>query len=218
MWQINSSHCQYSQTLVPTLQPSDLTPPQTTSDIPANTDKGATPYTIPAITLTPTTHLQDSAKIAPELEKLQPTPSLHLDSPILPRVSALVGEIAGPLIPFWMPLVPKNLLNPPSAAYFERTRAEKLGKPLSELAKDATDEQWAKCKEPTAKMAALLKENSEKGPFFMGETVSYADFVLVSAIHFFKRVDESYFERFVGSDDAFGKLYEACGKWLERDD
>jgi hypothetical protein len=42
--------------------------------------------------------------------------------------------------------------------------------------------------------------------------------VTVGFMHCVKRVDESVFERIIGLEPELKKLYEACGKWLERDD
>ena len=51
-----------------------------------------------------------------------------------------------------------------------------------------------------------------------GYLASYADFVTVSFMHCIKRVDESVFERIFGLEPELKRLYDACGKWLERDD
>lgn len=49
--------------------------------------------------------------------------------------------------------------------------------------------------------------------------VSYADFVLVSALHMFKRVDQALlYDRVVSIEPALGLLYNASKAWLERDD
>ena len=50
------------------------------------------------------------------------------------------------------------------------------------------------------------------------EIVSYADMVIVSALHFMKRIDEGMFKRVIGIDPALDKVYEASKPWLERDD
>lgn len=48
--------------------------------------------------------------------------------------------------------------------------------------------------------------------------VSYTDFVLVSFLQFIKRANEEAFTKALEVDDAIKKVYEASGKWLERDD
>jgi hypothetical protein len=113
----------------------------------------------------------DSRKIAASLEALSPNPSLHLDSDILPRVEKLIDSITMPLRIIWMPKIPKNLLSPISAEYFERTRAIRVGMPLSEYEKKGIEESekwWGEAKTGIENMATILKENG--GPFFMGST------------------------------------------------
>ena len=52
----------------------------------------------------------------------------------------------------------------------------------------------------------------------IGDTVSYADFVIVGFLQFCKRIDQSYYDRVVEVDPAFGRLYDASKEWLARDD
>jgi hypothetical protein len=141
-----------------------------TSGVEKNTD-GNMPYTIPTLRLVngkTETYIMDSAKIAAALEDAFPTPSLHLDSEYLPQMYELVGECQRFLLPFWMPQVPRKILNPVSAEYFNRTRETRIGKPLEEMAKQATPQQWEKARPGYEKIAALLKTN--RGPFVMGDT------------------------------------------------
>lgn len=162
----------------------------------------------------------DSRPIATELDRLHPSPSLHLDSPVLPKVEALIPKaIRNPLLGLIMPRVPRNLLNESSAAYFETTRAERFGCSLSELeAKTSEEEAWKEAAPALREMAEPLEEGGGRGgPFYLGPTVSYTDFVVVGALQFVKKVDERLFERIVGMEPALGKLYDACGRWLERD-
>jgi hypothetical protein len=42
--------------------------------------------------------------------------------------------------------------------------------------------------------------------------------VVVAFIHCLKRIDESVYDRLIGLDPELKKLYDACGKWLEKDD
>lgn len=51
-----------------------------------------------------------------------------------------------------------------------------------------------------------------------GETVSYADFIIVGFLQMMKRVDESVYDRIGEQGPAFKRLYEASAEWLERDD
>ena len=58
-------------------------------------------------------------------------------------------------------------------------------------------------------------------PFVEGMEVTYADFVLVSIMVFLERASSGHkgaVERFVDVDGCFGRLWEGCTGWMERDD
>ena len=125
-------------------------------------------YTSPAIRLGDN-YVMDSRKIADALEQAHPSPSLHLDSPILQKVEELVPGCVMPIAPVFLPLVPRFILSPRSAEYFERTRAERFGMPLSQWEREKGGEGAWKASEPKWKeLGELLK--AEGGPFFMGKT------------------------------------------------
>ncbi|KAK4693882.1 hypothetical protein P7C71_g3598, partial [Lecanoromycetidae sp. Uapishka_2] len=177
----------------------------------------ATPYTIPTICDTNGKYMMDSRKIASELEKQYPEPSLHLDSPILPKVQAVLAQAHAFLRGVVLPPIPTNLLRDPSAEYFLRTREARFGMPLSQVAREQGGEEAWKGAEPAFnKIGELLREQG--GPFIMGKIVSYADFVIVSVLHFIKRIDEKIFERVVQIEPALKELYDASREWLKRDD
>ncbi len=111
----------------------------------------------------------DSRKIAAELEKQYPEPSLHLDSPILPKIEACVLNIVTPLRPVLMPRVPRNLLNAASVEYFERTREARFGMPLQQLEKEqGGDQAWEKATSPIKEVGDMLR--AKGGPFVLGKT------------------------------------------------
>ena len=161
--------------------------------------------------------MMDSREIATELERRYPSPPLQLDSPVLKQVEELIPKVMMPMVAETMPKIPKGVLNPPSAEYFERTRAERFGKTLGELEKDSDGEKaWAQIEAPLKELGDILK--AKAGPFALGETVSYADFVIVAFLHFAKRIDEAIYERLVATKPALKEVYEASTPWLERDD
>jgi hypothetical protein len=113
--------------------------------------------------------MMDSWPIAHELEKRYPSPSLHLDNPIVVQVRDHIAEIMKPLIGFTIPNVPVVLLNKRSADYFYETRKKRFGMPLDEVAKTmATQENWESAKAPAKQAGDWLRKNG--GPFFLGET------------------------------------------------
>lgn len=63
----------------------------------------------------------------------------------------------------------------------------------------------------------MLLVNFVKKMILTKTSASYADFVVVGMLHFFKLVDESLYERMVQIEPEFEKLYGACRLWLERD-
>lgn len=159
----------------------------------------------------------DSWPIAQELEKRYPSPSLHLDDPVTVKIRDQIALILGPTILQYLPNVP-TLLPERSQEYFYKTREAAFGKPLSEVHREAlanAEEGWKKAQGPISEAADLLKKHD--GPFFLGQTVSYADFIFTSMLYFVKRLDESAFEKILSYDSAFSKLYEASSQWFTKD-
>ncbi|KAF1956230.1 hypothetical protein CC80DRAFT_472986 [Byssothecium circinans] len=175
-----------------------------------------TDYTSPAVRYADGTPSMDSWKIAHELEERYPSPPLHLDDPIVVKVRDHINLMRKPLDPWMMPKVPTNILGKESAEYFELTRAERYGMQLSQLAEKANEDCWEEAKGPAIEIAELLKKKG--GPYFIGKTVSYADFILVSFLHCMKRIDVDMFQRYLGFDPAFGQVYDASRQWLAKDD
>jgi hypothetical protein len=109
----------------------------------------------------------DSLSIIKRLEHDHPSPSLHLDSPLLAEVLQLVPKVVEATRANWSLFVPQNILSSQSAEYFERTRAERLGKSLAEFhAQEGGEEAWMQALPPLKALGELL--GREEGPFFMG--------------------------------------------------
>jgi len=126
-----------------------------------------TDYTIPAIRYADRTYEMDSWKIAQELEKRYPAPSLHMDDPIVQKIREVT--IMKPLSPHIIPKVPRNLLTKISAEYYELTREERFGMPLEQIEREKGTEQcWEEMKPIARDLGDLLREKG--GPFFLGET------------------------------------------------
>jgi hypothetical protein len=173
----------------------------------------------------------DSKPIADRLEREHPSPSLHLDSPILTEVMDILPKIDRPLAAATRPLVPVNLLNERSSEFFHRTREEDIGKPLAQWMREkGGEEAWIGALSGIKMLGDVVKANG--GPFVMGKTrklavlpkditnrqiASYADFVIVGFLQFFKVIEEDYYQRLVKAEPVLGELYEATKPWLERD-
>ncbi|KUJ16644.1 uncharacterized protein LY89DRAFT_685548 [Mollisia scopiformis] len=176
-----------------------------------------TPYTIPVVQFPDGTYVMDSKKIATRIEKEHPEPHLHLDSPILEQLSKITPKAMGPLRGIALPGVHANLLPERSKEYFGRTRQARLGKTLEQYGKDSGGEEaWMEALPGIKELGELVKANG--GPFVMGKTPSYADFVIVSWLQFMKVIEEGVYQRLVGLEPALGELYNASKPWLERND
>ncbi|PMD12331.1 hypothetical protein NA56DRAFT_652562 [Hyaloscypha hepaticicola] len=174
-------------------------------------------YSIPTARFPDNTYIMDSKAIALRLEKDYPSPSMHLNSPILPEVEKVVPSINAALRGVWCPKVPPQLLNEPSREYFVRTREERFGIKFENMAETmGGEEAWMEALPGIKALGEILRKNG--GPFVQGETVSYADFVIVGWLRFYKVIEEDLFKRVVDIEPALGKLYYASKQWLERDD
>ena len=189
--------------------------------IAATADRSPSGYSSPMVQLPDGTFVMDSRRIADALEALQPEPSLRLDSGFVERTQKAVLDVGGALTPICIPRVPELLLNPPSAEYFQRTRAVRFGMTLDELAKSekAGEAAWEKAKPGIEEIIAILHEH-EEGPYVLGETASYADLILAGFWAFARKLDKGgdVFGRGMGLDEAIPKHWEACQRFLERDD
>lgn len=176
-----------------------------------------TQYTIPAICFPDGTSMMDSRKIATELEKRFPEPSLHLDAPELAQIEKTVIKGFQSLRPELLPKVPAALLNPTSVEHFERTKKESFGMSLAQVEKEKGGEAaWKQAEPALQQLGALLK--AKGGPFLLGTTVSYADFIILGMIHFVRRIHEDLYQRAIAAEPALKTLYDASAAWLQRDD
>ncbi|KAF2274563.1 uncharacterized protein EI97DRAFT_435102 [Westerdykella ornata] len=174
-------------------------------------------YTSPVVRFDDGTFVMDSWNIAHEIEKRYPTPSLGLDEPIVVQIKEFISKLFVPLAAEILPKIPRNLLSAPSAEYFERTRAAKFGMSLTQFEKEkGGDKAWEAAEAPVKELAGILKKNG--GPYFLGDRVTYADFILVTFLEFLKRIGDGLYEKFTAFDPAFEKLYDASKQWLNKDD
>ncbi|KAK4224004.1 hypothetical protein QBC38DRAFT_486493 [Podospora fimiseda] len=182
-----------------------------------------TTHTIPALKLPSGEWLMDSKKIAHRLEELYPSPPLHLDSPVIPKLEAALKIIMKHLSNYFMPLLPSRILNEVSHAHWYKSREPVAGMPLDQLFETKGKTAWHDLeKEGTLReVTDWLKEN-EEGPFFLGKEASYADFVWIGFLIFMKCLGEedAYQQVLKRSGDAgvHERLMEAAKQWTERND
>ena len=198
----------------------DISPKFKSLGIPPNPKElNAFEYSIPAMRVSGGECIMDSLAIAKALEAMQPQPPLHLDNGYIDRTQGAVGKTLMALAPMAMPRVPVKVLREKSQPYFNETREKRFGMPLSELAKsEKAQNAWQSADPGVQDMKTLLHEH-EEGPYLMGDTVSFADFILAGMWRFIEILDEGgdLFGKMMKADEAFPKHYEACKKWMERD-
>ncbi|KAF5020101.1 hypothetical protein F66182_7864 [Fusarium sp. NRRL 66182] len=176
-------------------------------------------WTIPTVRFPDGTYIMDSNKILERIEKEHPEPSVHSDSPVLSKLFEIMPKIMKSIQPIYLNAVPERLLNDKSLPYWHETRTGMVGMPLDQYYEENGGQQaWDGAKEPLHEVEALLKDNSD-GPFFLGKTPSYADFVWAGLLIFLRRcevIDELYK---ISSDSQIHKdLLEATAPWHKRND
>jgi glutathione S-transferase len=106
-----------------------------------------------------------------------------------------------------------------SAEYFNQTRSRDVRMPLEEYAEKHGGEQcWTEALKALEALAAFISET--EGPFVEGNEVSYADFRVVSALFFLKRIQQEDLERLMANANAkpLVQQFEACAQWFIKDD
>lgn len=158
----------------------------------------------------------ESRRIAEALERIYPSPPMHIDSKYQSPVEAAIANILGCTRTVFVPLVPKIFLNPPSQEYFVASREKSVGMSLDEFGKTA-DQDIKKTEPYVRELSALLTETD--GPFFEGSTPVYADFVVVAWIRMFKGLGQEEKIFSLEGGEQLKKQYEAAhaNGWLDRD-
>ncbi|KAJ9613500.1 hypothetical protein H2200_003442 [Cladophialophora chaetospira] len=187
--------------------------------LPANTV--GIPYTVPTIQLPDGEWIMDSHKIAGRLEKLYPQPPLDVAAdPHLAEIESLADKIVSIVCPDFIFKVAEGLLSEASLPYWHQTREAWFGgQKLHEVATEKGGAEAYRKARPLVDHVTKLLVQNHAGPFFQGATLSYADFVWASFLHFFERLDEGSLELLVGQDrTSHIALLEACRPWLRRND
>ncbi|KAH6651291.1 hypothetical protein F5144DRAFT_503895 [Chaetomium tenue] len=179
------------------------------------------PYTIPTIRQPNGTYTMDSRAIATVLEAAHPTPSLHLDSPVLAEIEGLVGAALGALLPVFLVRVPDVLLADASVPYWMETRKAFVGGlDVREFAAQADMEKvWGDWEKGVGKVTEVLKRT--EGPFFAGGELGYVDFVWGGLLLFVKTQGEDVWEKAMersGDRGAHERLLEGIAPWSKRND
>ncbi|KAK9438332.1 putative glutathione S-transferase [Metarhizium brunneum] len=191
--------------------------PKIQPNLPPN--ESGTPYTIPTIILPENIWIMDSRKIANYIDKSHPQPSVHLDSPYTTKVEELTSNVFHYIRAICFARIPTNLLNEASVDYWYTTRNKSVGMAVQEFEQRNGGEVAYIGAEPFLQRITILLQENNNGPFFMGKTISYADFIWVSTLVFFKRIDGEILRQILkrtGDESVHVKLLEACEPWLKR--
>ena len=152
---------------------------------------GSPQYTLPAIH-DPSTgvYIADSIAIAEYLEKTYPnTPSVFPNETIglQKAFEATFEKSLDTLWSFIIPVTPSKL-NPVSEEYYRRSREILFGQKLEDVVPtgNARTEQWGKFEKALANIHSYLVLTDKKGPYVLGDTISWGDFVLFGFLYWFK--------------------------------
>ena len=159
-------------------------------------------------------HNMDSLPIARALEDLIPEPTLFVEDPASADAESKMMQLLFASFAAYMPKIP-NILNTRSAEYYHRERSALFGTSLVDIekAKGATayDDSQAQLQAFKDKFV-----QDPSGPFIRGKQVSYADFVFVAWLLALQQFDDAVFKKFIGFDESFQKVFDACAEWAER--
>jgi glutathione S-transferase len=161
-----------------------------------------------------------SLDIAQELEKCYPTPSLHLDQNLHQTAEEIETKNIYAVAPDFLFNAWKDWVNPDAKDWYAKDRAARFGMPLQVLAEKAGGEQCLPASNAALEqLKQFLKEHKrDDGPFILGSTLSYGDFVIVALLEALSRIAKGHFEIMLDYDDSIRALYNACRPWAKRDD
>lgn len=198
-------------------------------DLGVKPNENGKPYTLPAICHKSITSnlngiMMDSLSIAKHLDKLYPSPPLFPSGDSTLALLEIVDKIMGGMAPALRQLLPPKVpdkLDQRGREYFIRTRTQAFGKPLSDLL--PTDEKtlrdlWSLIESQMNMIILMLKSRlGSTGPFFEGNTPSYADLFLVSNLAAFHNDDHDLWESMMAlGDGELRILWDACLPWITR--
>ena len=87
-----------------------------------------------------------------------------------------------------LPCVLPKLGTQRSEEYFSRTKELSLGRPLKILEGAEKAKEWAKFRDVMSNIDECIAKTDAKGPFVMGDTVSWADFFISAFLMYLKSI------------------------------
>ncbi|KAL5483389.1 hypothetical protein ACEPAI_8620 [Sanghuangporus weigelae] len=182
--------------------------------VPTSKKDGRDHYTLPAIHDSATGKvITDSTKIAEYLDATYPDKPLLFPPGSRAAVATLEYVFIQKITKLFLILLPESnyRLNESSEAYFRSTREKSFGKKLEELAPPgpARDAIWKEVKEGLDKLAEFYDKNGEDKLFYLADTFSFADAVVIGFLVWMKII--------FGVDSAEWKMLASwCdGRWAK---
>lgn len=161
----------------------------------------------------------DSYKIADTIEEKHPEPSVPLNTPVQRRFRKILIEFMGQLTPIYVPGVAQRLLGEDSLEYFHTTRQKDVDMPLDDYQKKHGPGAFERAEPFAREMTALLNETS--GPYFLGDTVSYTDFIWAAILLFWRTLGDDTFQevlKITGDVEVHTKFLDSLSPWTGRND
>ena len=169
-------------------------------------------FTLPAIQM-PDGYVMDSYKIADIIEERHPEPSVPLSTPVQLRFIELMKGFMGALTPIYVPGVAQRLLGDESLDFFLASRQKDVGMSLADYGKQHSPGAFDRAEPFARQITALLNETSSSGPYFLGDKISYTDFIWAAILLFFKCLgEEDYYPEVLkrsGDAEAHTKFWDA---------
>ncbi|KAJ4113884.1 hypothetical protein NW768_011414 [Fusarium equiseti] len=156
----------------------------------------------------------DSMRIVKFLESTLPDPPLSLLSDLGLEIESKARSAIGPALA--ISIVPREnlILSPRSQEYFRTKNEAKFGCKLEDLL-SKEEESWEGVREKMEELSEMMMKNG--GPFILGETPSYTDFLIAASLQSARTIDEGVLERCT-EFSGFRRIYEACLPWMEKKD
>jgi glutathione S-transferase len=176
-------------------------------------------YTLPAVKLTDSSYVMDSALIAPVLEEQVPEPSLHLENDLHNKVGPLIGRSLGPIMPIVYAQIGRNIIPESYQEEWIKGKEAQFGCTMTEFEERAGGEKaWGAAEQGLKALGEFMKANKQDdGPFILGSQVCYADFILAALVESTIKIGGGLHERIVATEPQLKDLHEACRPWLEND-
>jgi glutathione S-transferase len=190
-------------------------------------------FTLPALRIGDDVPIMGSLEIAEALEALVPASPTHPGVFSLPGSREVARDINAAVFAPFRPLaghvVPHTpaILDAHAVEFFERTRLEALGRSLAtviaekEAAGERFEEIYGSVTDKWAEAVAAHQEVAERegrgsGPYVMGDTVTYADFIVAGMVKWVESVRGEAAAKVVGKTKGgtLSRLLEALEKLL----